>query len=135
MPPKYREYFAASCGGEIVITIEKAGCLMIFALPDWEAREEELLAAPSLDPQVQSLQRLYVGYANETTFDAQGRVLIPPSLREFAGLEKQMVLVGLGQKFELWDEKRWNDNQAVWLASVSQDSGVPLPDSLKNFSF
>ena len=110
MPARYREFLAASCEGELIITIEKSGCLMIFALPDWEEREEQLLAAPSLDPQVQSLQRLYVGYATESTFDAQGRILIPPSLRKFAGLEKQVVLVGQGQKFELWDEQRWLDN-------------------------
>ncbi|MEM7294535.1 MAG: cell division/cell wall cluster transcriptional repressor MraZ, partial [Pseudomonadota bacterium] len=90
---------------------------------------------PSLDPQVQSLQRLYVGYATETTFDAQGRVLIPPSLRKFAGLEKQVVLVGQGTKLELWDEQRWNDNQAVWLDAVAGNSGDEISDALKNFSF
>ena len=135
MPPKYREYLSASCAGEIVITIEKSGCLMIFALPEWELREQKLLDAPSLDPQVQSLQRLYVGYATETTFDSQGRVLIPPALRKFAGLDKQVVLVGQGSKLELWDEQRWNDNQAVWLKAVAGQSGDDISEALKNFSF
>jgi len=135
MPPKYREHLTASCGGEMIITIEKSGCLMIFALPEWEGREQKLMQAPSLDSRVQSLQRLYVGYATETTLDSQGRILIPPSLRKFAGLEKQVVLVGQGHKFELWDEQRWLDNQTVWLDAVSGVGGSELPDALKNFSF
>lgn len=135
MPQKYREYLSASCNGELIITIEKSRCLMIFALPEWEGREKQLMQAPSLDPQVQSLQRLYVGYATETTLDSQGRILIPASLRKFAGLDKQVVLVGQGHKFELWDEQQWLDNQAVWLDAVSGVDGSELPEALKNFSF
>lgn len=135
MPPKYREYLSDSCDGELIVTIEKSGCLMIFALPEWEVLEQKLMQAPSLEPRVQSLQRLYVGYATETTLDSQGRILIPPSLRNFAGLEKQVVLVGQGHKFELWDEQRWMDNQQLWLDSVSGAEGSELPESLKTLSF
>ncbi len=135
MPPKYREHLSANFAGELIVTIEKSNCLLIFPLPEWEKREQQLMQAPSLDPQVQSLQRLYVGYASEVTLDSQGRILIPPSLRQFAGLEKQVVLVGQGHKFELWDEQRWTDNRAVWLETASAVSDSSLPESLKDFSF
>lgn len=135
MPPKYREHLSSSYDGELVITIEKSHCLLIFPLPEWEKREQQLMQAPSLDPQVQSLQRLYVGYASEVTLDSQGRILIPPSLRDFAGLEKQVVLVGQGHKFELWDEQRWTDNRTVWLKTASAVGGATLPEALRDFSF
>ena len=107
MPQKYREYLSASCNGELIITIEKSRCLMIFALPEWEGREKALMHAPSLDPQVQSLQRLYVGYATETTLDSQGRILVPQEHRAAARLGKDVVFTGDVKKFRLWAAEEW----------------------------
>ena len=135
MPPRYREHLLDSYNGELIVTIEKSGCLMIYAQPEWEKREQQLLQGPSLDPQVQILQRMYIGYATEVTFDSQGRILISPSLRKYAGIEKQAVLVGQGHRFELWAEQRWLDNQKSWLETLSTVGSAELPDALKDFSF
>ena len=135
MPPKYREFLAASCGGELIVTVNHCGCLMIYPLPEWEVREKQLIGAASIDRQVQDLQRFYVGFADDTSLDAQGRILIPPSLRAYAELDKQVVLVGQGHRFELWDEKRWADYQASCQKSVSGMEGGELPESLRHFSF
>ena len=136
LPTRNREVVSAAADGKVVVTIDvREACLLLYPLPEWETREQQLMNAPSLDPRAQSLQRLYVGYATEVNFDSQGRILIPPSLRKFAGLEKQAVLVGQGHKFELWDEQRWSDNQAAWLQTLSDVSGADLPDALKDFSF
>ena len=135
VPPEYREFLSVSCDGELIVTIEKSGCLMIFPLPEWEVREKKLLEASSLDPQVQSLQRLYLGYASKAVIDSQGRILIKPPLKKFAALEKQVVLVGQGPKFELWDEQKWDEKQAEWLSHLPGVDGPELSDALKDVSF
>jgi MraZ protein len=68
-----------------------------------------------MNPQVRRLQRLIVGHATDVEIDGQGRVLVPPSLREYAALEKHAVLVGQGNKFELWDEDAWARQRDSWL--------------------
>jgi MraZ protein len=73
---------------------------------------------------VRGLQRLLVGYANEVEMTAQGRILIAPSLREFAGLKKQVTLVGQGNKFELWDAERWKEQTEVWLKAAAEQDGA-----------
>ena len=76
------------------------------------------------------LQRLLVGHAEDAEVDAAGRILISPALRQFADLERRMVLVGQGNKFEIWDESRWNDETA---AALSFKDGE-LPGELEGFS-
>jgi MraZ protein len=74
-----------------------------------------------------------VGYASELEVDGHGRVLIPRELREFAGLERQAMLVGQGNKFELWDEQRWNERRDNWLTGEAGD-GPGLPAELESLS-
>ena len=89
-------------------TVDRDYCLLIYALPDWEEIERKLVRLPALHKQARRLQRLMVGYATELDMDAHGRILLSRELREFAGLERQAILIGQGNKFELWDEERWN---------------------------
>jgi len=97
--------------------VDRDQCLLIYPMPDWEEIERKLMRLPSLDPRSRRLQRLMVGHATEVDLDGHGRLLLPPNLREFVSLTRDATLVGLGQRFELWDEARWNERRDEWLAS------------------
>ena len=117
MPTRYRERLVERCGGKLVVTVDRAPCLLIYPLPDWEEIERKLMRLPSLDPRSRRLQRLMVGHATEIELDGHGRVLLPQNLREFGSLTRDATLIGQGQHFELWDEARWNERRDEWLAS------------------
>ena len=108
-------------------------CLLIYPLPDWEEIERKLVRLPALDRKARRLQRLMVGYATELELDGHGRILLPKELREFAGLEKQTLLIGQGNKFELWDEASWNEKRDSWLADEEGDE-LPLSAELESLS-
>ena len=96
---------------------------MLYTLPEWEKVEEKLVKLPSFDPQIRRLKRLYMGNAAECELDSTGRILIPPPLRQRAGLDKKVVLSGMGNKFELWA-------QEVWDAINAQDADELRADGL-----
>ena len=96
-------------------TVDKEYCLLLYPLPDWEEIERKLMRLPSLDKRARRLQRLMVGHATEVDVDGHGRILLSRELREFAGLERQALLLGQGNRFELWDEERWNETRDGWL--------------------
>jgi MraZ protein len=131
IPTRYRERIAASCNGQLVATVDKDYCLLIYPFPDWEEIEKKLVALPSLNKQARRLQRLMVGYATEIDIDGHGRILLPRELREFAGLGRQAILLGQGNKFELWDEDSWNKKRDAWL---SDDDEADLPAELESLS-
>jgi len=79
-----------------VVTVDKDQCLLVYPMPDWEEIERKLMKLPSFDPRARRLQRLMVGHATELDLDAQGRVLLPSNLREFASLTRDAVLIGQG---------------------------------------
>ncbi len=132
MPTRYRERLLERCGGKLVITVDKDQCLLIYPLPDWEEIERKLMRLPTLNPQARRLQRLMVGHATDLELDGHGRVLLPPSLREYGLLTRDAVLIGQGVRFELWDEARWNERRDEWLAS--EDTSTDLPAELETLS-
>ena len=132
MPTRYRERLQERCGGKLVITVDKDQCLLIYPLPDWEEIERKLMRLPTLNPQARRLQRLMVGHATDLELDGHGRVLLPPSLREYGLLTRDAVLIGQGVRFELWDEARWNECRDEWLAS--EDTTTDLPAELETLS-
>jgi MraZ protein len=132
MPTRYRERLQERCGGKLVITVDKDQCLLIYPLPDWEEIERKLMRLPTLNPQARRLQRLMVGHATDLELDGHGRVLLPPSLREYGLLTRDAVLIGQGVRFELWDEARWNERRDEWLAS--DDTATDLPAELESLS-
>ena len=132
-PARYRERLAARCEGRLVCTVDPDYCLLIYPLPDWEEIERKLMRLPSLNRKSRRLQRLMVGYASELDLDSHGRILIPRELREFASLYRQAILFGQGNKFELWDEARWNERRDSWLANDTDD-GIALPAELEQLS-
>ena len=119
MPTRYRERLVEVCGGKLVVTVDRAPCLLIYPLPDWEEIERKVMRLPTLNPQARLLQRLMVGYATDLELDGHGRLLLPPSLRDYGLLKRDAVLIGQGLRFELWDDARWKE----WLANP--DTEVP----------
>lgn len=132
MPARYRDALLESGANRLITTIDSDGCLLIYPPAEWDRIEQGLMKLPSLQPQVRRLQRLLLGHATECEMDAQGRMLLPAPLREFAGLEKHAVLVGQGNKFELWNESTWNQQRASWI----RDGGgeAELNSVLEQFS-
>ncbi len=130
IPARYRGELASSCDGRMIITVDPSRCLLIYPQPAWESLEKELNKLPSFDTNSRRLQRLLIGSANEVEMDAAGRILISPPLRKFAGLNKNIVLVGQGTKFELWDEEQWNLQIEDALTFNQED----LPPQLTGFS-
>ena len=133
MPARYRERLLEGCGGRLVVTVDQDHCLLVYPLPEWEVIENKLIALPSLNKQARLLQRLLIGHATELDMDAQGRILLPAMLREFAGLKKKAVIIGQGKKLEIWDEDTWSESQEEWVAAVQADEGE-LPAALEELS-
>ncbi len=132
IPTRYRERLAARCDGQIIVTVDKDHCLLVYPLPDWEELERKLVRLPSMNKAARRLVRIMVGYATEVEADGSGRILVSRELREFAGLDKHAVLIGQGNKFELWDEHTWNEKREAWLEI--EDDGE-LPPDLESIAF
>ena len=130
IPTKYRESLTAFCAGHLVLTADPAKCLLVYPQPAWEPIEQKLNGLSSFNPQTRSLQRLLVGNASDVEMDGAGRILVPPPLRQFAGLTKSVVLVGQGAKLELWEEEKWNQQIEDSLA-LKEGS---IPPELDGFS-
>ncbi len=132
IPTRYRDRLAARCDGACVVTVDKDHCLLIYPLPDWEELERKLVRLPSMHRIARRIVRIMVGYATEVDMDTNGRILLSRELRDFAGLEKQAVLIGQGNKFELWDEATWIERRDAWLA---EEEDGDLPAELESLSF
>ena len=125
MPTRYRDRLVERCEGRLVITVDRDKCLLLYPLPDWEEIERKLMRLPTLNEHVRRLQRLMVGHASDVELDGHGRVLLPPKLREFAQLERNAILIGQGNRFELWDEQRWDERRDEWLEAGSTTGLLP----------
>mgnify|MGYP003406181286 FL=1 len=108
IPARYRGGLMSFCEGRLIVTVDPSKCLLIYPQPAWEPIEQKLNNLSSFNPKIRSLQRLLVGNASDVEMDTTGRILVSLPLRQFAGLSKDVVLVGQGAKFELWDEEQWN---------------------------
>jgi len=102
----------------------------LYPQPAWEPIQSKLMALSSFDKQSSALQRLLVGFAEDVTLDSAGRVLVSPALRDFAGLGKEVMLVGQGSHFELWSMEAWRTQ----LEQVMQGDGFAMPAELEGFS-
>ncbi len=133
MPTRYRESLAERSGGRLIITVDPDHCLLIYPESDWQEIERKLNRLPSFNKAARRMQRLLVGHATECELDGNGRILIPPPLRTFAELDRRAVLIGQGQRFELWDEQLWNESREKWLAEDSYDD-EHMPPELEQLS-
>ena len=132
MPQRYRDDFCTKGKSKLVITADKDKCLLIYTQANWIIIEKKLANLPSYNKEARFIQRLLMGYAAESEIDSQGRFLIPIPLREYAGVQKKIILLGQGNKFELWAENAWNKNIQTWLAAQnSNDSDNEALNELK----
>jgi len=123
MPSKYRERLLAQCDGQLIVTVDRSdACLLLYPLPEWEDIERKLVRLGNLNNQARRLQRLLIGHATEVELDGNGRILLPPPLREFAQLDKRIALSGQGNKFEIWDEQTWTEQREKWINSDDQNA-------------
>ena len=130
IPSRHRDMLLAHCSGQLVLTADADGCLLFYPQPEWEPIRDKLLKMSALDPRIRALQRRLIGYAEEVEMDAAGRVLISPALRTYAVLDKRVMLIGQGNKFELWDEAKWTAQQEVALSFAYGE----LPKELEGFT-
>jgi MraZ protein len=130
IPAKHRDALQAPGGQGLVLTADPSHCLLLYPLVEWEPIQQRLMALSSFNEKTRGLQRLLVGHADDVELDGAGRILVPPALRQFAALDKRVVLVGQGNKFELWDEARWSEQTSQ---AMTFPSGG-LPPELDGFS-
>lgn len=106
VPTRYRELLNEESQGQMVCTIDlHQPCLLLYPLPEWEIIEQKLSRLSSMNPAERRVQRLLLGHASECQMDSAGRLLLANTLRQHAGLTKEVMLVGQFNKFELWDEQ------------------------------
>ena len=128
VPARYR----VDLGEHVVVTIDtEEKCLLLYPVSCWQVIEQNLQRLPSFNPASRRIQRLLIGHATDVELDGNGRVLLPALLRDYACLQKNMVLIGQGNKFELWDDECWQQRRAQWLDEESAESS--LPDEMKTF--
>jgi len=108
IPSRFREQLSDT-GMESVVITNYSGCLYVYPAEEWERIEEKLASkVSSVNRKKNAFVRFFVGGAVEVSPDKQGRILIPPSLRSYAGLDKEVVILGMPNRFEIWDRQRWD---------------------------
>ena len=103
VPSKFRE----ELGNEFVVTAGLDGCLFIYGKKEWKVFEEKLYALPISNPSARKFSRFFLANACSCEFDKQGRFLLPQNLRTLAGLDKDVILAGIGSRVEIWDREKW----------------------------
>lgn len=134
LPTRYRDAVLDRCNGQLIATIDtEEKCLLLYPLPDWQEIERKIEALPSFNKAARRVQRLLIGHATEVEFDSAGRIMIPQLLRDYANIDKRVMLVGQGKKFEIWSEDEWNAKRDEWLSedSLSEEG---LPEMMQNLS-
>jgi len=134
IPTKHRDALTKDSDGQLVVTISPNDrCLLLYTLSAWNEVEQKLIALPTLNAQTRKLKRMLIGHADDCVMDGNGRILLPAALREFAGIDRKAVLVGQGDKYEIWDEAHWVA-QRDSILSVELDESA-LPAELESLSF
>ena len=132
IPTRYRDGLIDLCDADLVVTIDSGErCLLIYPLPNWEDVQRKVEALSSFNPQSRRIQRLLIGHATDIQMDRSGRVLLTSPLREYAQLEKRVVMLGQGNRLELWSETVWLTRRDTWL---EEDVSAEIPPELQNLS-
>lgn len=128
VPTRHRDTLLDG-GGKVVLTAHPDGCLLLYARATFEPISAKISQLPSFNDQARAWKRLLIGYAEELEPDGSGRILVSPALRRFADLKKQLMLVGQGSHFELWDVERWDAK----LGEAKNMAGSAPPPGTENF--
>lgn len=127
VPARHREVLSQGGSTRVVVTInpdDKARCLLLYADTEWVEIARNLSRRDTMNPKIRAMQRLVVGYASELELDGQGRILLSSELRDFAGLDKRVSLVGQFNKIEIWDEAAWAGSREHWLSELASGDGM-----------
>lgn len=122
VPSKFREVLATKFDERLVLT-NFDNCLWAYAVAEWQKLEEKIAGLPQLREEVKALQRVFISAATECPIDKSGRILIPPTLREYAAIDKDVVLVGMVNRIEIWSKERWSTVFGEALTSLSSMGG------------
>ncbi len=134
IPIRYRDLLIGESQGQMVLTIDlHQPCLLLYTLPEWEVIEQKLSRLSSMNPAERRVQRLLLGHASECQMDNAGRLLLAGTLRQHAGLTKEVMLVGQFNKFELWDEQIWY-RQIKEDIDAEQSAQTSLSERLQDLS-
>lgn len=125
IPAKHRDALVQQCEGRLTLTKHPHGCLLFFPRPVWETHRDQIAAWPM---SARAWQRIFLGNACDVEMDSAGRVLISPELRAAVGLDKEVMMLGMGTHFEIWDAAKLAVNEAEAVSGG-------MPDVLSNFSF
>lgn len=135
VPVRYREQLSQLCNGEVVVTIDtEENCLMLYPLPAWNDVERKIEALPTFNKAARRIQRLLIGHATDIQMDGSGRLLLPAPLREYALMEKKLVLLGQINKIEIWSESHWLSRREQLIAVKDESSEGDQPDFLETLS-
>jgi MraZ protein len=125
VPTRHRDVLSATAAGQLTITKHPHGCLMVFPRPEWEKFRERIAQLPM---SAQWWKRIFLGNAMDVDMDGTGRVLVSPELRQAAGLTRDVMLLGMGQHFELWDKTTYEAKEAE-----AMQAG--MPEAFEDFAF
>lgn len=126
VPTRHRDALLAVAEGQVTITKHPHGCLMLFPRPEWESFRDRIARLPV---QAHWWKRIFLGNAIDLTMDATGRLLVAPELRQFAGIQRDVMLLGMGGYFEVWDKATYEAKEAA-----VKDEPMP-PEALEALSF
>jgi len=125
IPARHRDALSSQCEGRITLTKHPHGCLLLFPRPVWEIHREQISGWPM---SARAWQRIFLGNASDVEMDSAGRILISPELRTAGLLTRDVMLLGMGSHFEIWDAARLEESESQAIANG-------MPDVLNNFSF
>ncbi len=124
IPVKFREVLADKYDDKLVVTVDFDRCLVIYPIDEWRQLEEKTRNLPAMQNEIKDFLRFFYSAAEECALDRQGRLLVPPRLREYARLEREVILVGMMTKFELWDVRRWREKEGQMSQSFDKISAA-----------
>lgn len=125
IPTRHRDALISQVEGRLTLTRHPDGCLLVYPRPVWEQKRQEIARLPM---KARPLQRLLLGNAQDVDMDGSGRILVAPELRAAAGLTREVMLLGMGSHFELWDVTEWARREA-------EDLAQGMTDALEEFTF
>ncbi len=134
IPSRYRDTLSVQADNAVVLTLNPLDrSLWLYPLPEWEIIETKLAALSDFDLTSRRTKQMMRGYATDCQLDNQGRILIPKELRLYADLKQGSVMLGQGNKFEIWDSATWKQQRDKWL-ELLDDGDTDASESLKSLS-
>ena len=123
IPTKYRNTISDQSSGNMVVTIDpEEKCLLLYPVTIWGEIEKKINALPNINKNARRIQRLLLGHAEDLELDKNGRILLSKPLRTVTEITKKIMLIGQGEKFEIWSEDTWNNRVNTWRSGETDES-------------